>query len=235
MKTTIRAAAFVAAALLGAGAAAAQDRPVVSLAPADPARWDLAGHVGWLGSNKSDIGAEWNDWYNAASGGVTAGYYLTPHFKTDVQMAVSRQGRIYSQESIPVPGGAFPIFRSREHFFAARTFGAGVSHQFFENQWFHPFVGGGLEIVRETHRIDTPQQFIPGRLDPARPLVPAITQILPATTGTTDVSWAARPFIATGFKWYVAERGFVRSEVRSSFSRRGAEHVVWSGGAGIDF
>ena len=235
MTNTIRAAAFAAAALLGAHAAAAQDQPVMSLAPAEPARWDLAGHVGWLGSNKSDIGADWNDWYNTASGGVTAGYYFTPHVKAEVTTAMSRQGRIYSQESIPVPGAAFPIFRSREHFFAATTFGAGVSYQFFENQWFHPFVGGGLETVRETHRIDTPQQLIPGRPNPATPLVPVPTQILPATTGTTDVSWAARPYIATGFKWYVAERGFVRSELRSSFSNRGPEHVVWSAGVGVDF
>ena len=235
MNRTIRAAAFAAAVLLGTHEATAQERPVVSLAPAEPARWDLAGHVGWLGSNKSDTGADWNDWYHKPSGGVTAGYYFTPHLKAELQTAFSRQGRIYSQESIAVPGGAFPIFRSREHFFAARTFSAGVSHQFFENQWFHPFVGGGLEMVRETHRIDTPQQFMSSRPDPAQPLAPVITQILPATTGPTDVSWAARPFIATGFKWYVAECGFVRSEVRSSFSRRGAEHVVWSGGVGIDF
>jgi opacity protein-like surface antigen len=235
MTRTLRAAAFAAAALFGAHAATAQDRPVISLAPAEPAKWDIAGHLGWLGSNKSGIGAEWDDWYNAASGGVTGGYYLTPHFKAEGQVALSRQGRIYSQESIPVPGGAFPIFRSREHLFAGRTFSAGVSRQFFENQWFHPFVGGGLEIVRETHRIDTPQQFISGRPDPSTPLLPSIAQLLPATTGTTNVSWAARPFIATGFKWYVAERGFVRSEVRSSFSNRGPEHVVWSAGAGIDF
>ena len=216
MTRTIRAAAYTAAALFGAHAAAAQERPVISLAPAEPARWDLAGHVGWLGSNKSDIGADWNDWYNAASAGVTAGYYFTPHFKTEVQTAISRQGRIYSLELIPNPGGAFPISRSHEHFFGASAFSAGVSRQFFENQWFHPFVGGGLEIVRETHRIDTAQQFIP-------------------VTGTTEVSWAARPYLATGFKWYMAERGFVRSELRTSFSQRGPEHVVWATGLGVDF
>ena len=235
MTRTIRAAAFAAAALFGAHAAAAQDRPVVSLAAADPARWDLAGHVGWLGSNKSDIGDEWNDWYNAASAGVAAGYYVTPHFKAELQTAFSRQGRVFSQESIAVPGGAFPIFSSREHFFTATTISAGVSRQFFENQWFHPFVGGGLEMVRETHRIDTPQQFISGRPDPATPSIPAVLQVVPATTGSTEVNWTARPFVAIGFKGYVSERGFVRSELRSSFSTRGAEHIVWSGGAGIDF
>lgn len=234
MTGTIRAAAFAAAALLGAHAAAAQERPV-SPAPVTPARWDLAGQAGWLGSNKTGIGDEWNDWYDAAAFGVAAGHYVTPHLKVEAQAASSRQGRIYSQEIIQVPGAAFPTFSSREHFFAAQTLGAGVSHQFFENEWFHPFVGAGLEMVRETHRIDTPQQFISGRPEPATPLVPAVGQLVPATTGATDVSWAARPYLATGFKWYVTERGFIRSELRSSFSRRGAEHVVWSGGVGIDF
>lgn len=90
-------------------------------------------------------------------------------------------------------------------------------------------------MVRETHRIDTPQQFISGRPEPATPLVPPVGQLVPAATGPTHVSWAARPYLAAGFKWYVTERGFIRSELRSSFSRRGAEHIVWSGGIGIDF
>lgn len=131
MTGTIRAAAVAAAALLGAHAAAAQERPV-SPVPIAPARWDLAGHVGWLGSNKTGIGDEWNDWYDAASFGVAAGHYFTPHLKVEAQAAASRQGRIYSQEIIQVPGAAFPTFRSREHFFAAQSLSAGVSHQFFE-------------------------------------------------------------------------------------------------------
>lgn len=228
MTRTIRAAAFMAAALFSGGVANAQERPAVSLAPADPATWDLAGHVGWLASNKSEIGADWDDWYDVASGGVTVGYYLTPHFKTEIQMAFSGEGRIFDEDQITVPGSPFPGFRSREHLFTATTVSGGVSRQFFENQWFHPFVGGGLEIVREEHSVETPQQILPGP-DRGNPIV------VPGVSAIAGVRWAARPYVTTGFKWYVAQRGFVRGDVRVSLSNQGAEHVVWTAGAGIDF
>lgn len=228
MTRTIRAAAFVAAAFFSGGVANAQDRPGVSLTSAAPATWDVAGHIGWLGSNKAGVGAEWDDWYNAPAGGLTVGHYLTPHFKAEIQAAFSGEGRIFDEQPIPVPGQAFPIFRSREHYFSATTVSGGVSRQFFENQWFHPFVGGGLEVVREQERIETLQQFVPGP-DPRVPVV------IPALVGAESVRWAARPYVTTGFKWYVSQRGFVRGDLRVSISNQGAQHVVWAAGAGIDF
>jgi len=219
------AAAFMAAALLVAGAAAGQERRAISLTPAESARWDIEGHVGLLSSDKSDIGAEWNDWYNAASGGLTAGRYLTPHFKAEIHAAVAREGRIYSQDRLLTE--PFPVFRSREHYFRTASAGAGVSYQFLENQWFHPFVGGGLEVLREHHRVQTLQQTL--SRGPGLPPV-----VLPAVAPAPEVSYSARPFVTTGFKWYVAERAFLRTSIQASFSHRGTTHVVWAVGIGAD-
>lgn len=219
------AAAFMAAALM-ATSAAAQERPAISITPADPARWDLAGHVGWLGSNKSDIGADWDDWYNAGLSGVSGGYYFTPHVKADIQAAFATEGRIYDNQPIPVPGQPFPSYRTREHFFQTATVGASASYQFFENQWFHPSAGAGIELVRERHRVFSPQQFVPSR-DP-------VPIVIPAETGPANVSYAVRPFVTTGFKWYVSERAFIRTGLRASFSTRGVDRVVWSTGVGVD-
>jgi len=48
------------------------------------------------------------------------------------------------------------------------------------------------------------------------------------------VNWSARPVVGAGFKLYVSERAFIRSELRSSFSNRRAEHVTWAAGIGVD-
>lgn len=222
------AAAVMAAAFLATSNAAAQDEPGILLLPAEPTRWDAAGQVTWLGANKSDIGAQWDDWYNAAAGGVAGGYYFTPHLRTDIHAAFSTEGHIYGEERtpIPVPGQPFPIFRAREHYFQTATLGAGVSYQFFENQWVHPFVGAGLEVVHERHRSVVPQQFVPSR-EP-------FPVVLPAEAGVTQITWGARPFVTGGFKAYVSERTFIRTDLRTSFSTRGVAHVAWSTGIGVD-
>jgi opacity protein-like surface antigen len=215
MTHTPLAAAFVAAAVLVAGTAAAQERPAISLTPANPAQWDIAGHVGWLAADKSGDGSFGDDWYNALSGGLSVGRYLTPHARTEVHATITGDGRVYRQEQLP---GNVPVFRAREHHFRTATIGAGVFYQFFDNQWFHPYAGGGLEVLREDHRVTV--------LEFSRPTV--------APSSSRDVSYAARPFVSTGFKWYVAERAFVRAGVRASFSNRGSTHVVWMTGIGAD-
>jgi len=209
-----RAAAFVAAALLVAGAAAAQ-QPAISLTPADPAHWDIAGHVGWFAGNTSDTGTTGDDWYDAFSGGVSAGRYLTPHVKTEVHATVSGDGRVYRQEQLP---GNVRVFGASEHHFRTAAIGAGVFYQSFDNQWFHPYAGGGLDVLREDHRV-TVLEF--SRL----PVAPSPSR---------EVSYAARPFVAAGFKWYVAERAFLRTGVQASFSNRGTADVVWTAGIGAD-
>jgi hypothetical protein len=215
MTHTPVAAACLVAAVLIAGPAAAQERPAISLTPRDPVQWDIAGHVGWLAADKSGDGSFGDDWYNALAGGVSAGRYLTPHLKTEVLATITGEGRVYRQEQLP---GNAPIFRAREHHFRTAAIGAGVFYQFFDNQWFHPYAGGGLEVLREDHRVTV--------LEFSRPAV--------APSSSRDVSYAARPFVAAGFKWYVAERAFARAGIQGSFSNRGSTHVVWMAGFGAD-
>jgi len=133
--------------LLGAGASA--QAQIISLAPVDQPRWDVAGHTGWTGGNKNGVGAEWDDWYEAWSGGATGGYYLTPHLRAEVQALFTQRARVLGQEFIAVPGLGFPVIQAREHHFTASSVSAGVAYQFGTNQWFHPFVTGGVEVMRE--------------------------------------------------------------------------------------
>jgi hypothetical protein len=220
------AAAIVAAALIMAQDAGAQDTPAISLRPAEPRTWDIAGRVGWSASHKPDVGGEWDDWYDAFAGGVSVGRHLTPNLKTEIHAGATREGRIFTQSPVS-PADPFPIFRSREHYFRTTSIDAGLSYQFFENQWFHPFVGGGLQVIRERHRIEVPQQFLPPR-SPGGPPLSA-----PAVSSPPEVAYSARPFVATGFKWYVAERAFVRTTLHVSVGRRGLTQS-WTAGIGAD-
>jgi hypothetical protein len=219
--------ALGAAALLWPADASAQSGSGLSLTPPDLPRWDVSGEVGWLSSNKSPIAPDWNDWYDVASGGGSIGFYVTPHLRAELRLAFSGEGRIAQEERIDVPGQPFPIFRLREHRFRAAAAGGGVNYQFFENQWFHPYVGAGLEIVRESDRTFAPESRVPLR-PPGGPLV------IPPAESRSTVSWATRPVLSTGFKWYVNERGFVRSDVRVAVGNWRAAHVVWTAGIGVD-
>jgi hypothetical protein len=227
MSTTFRAAVILAAAFFSAARADAQS--TITLTPPDPARWDAAGQVGWLGVNKSDvIESDWNHWYDTAAFSVSGGYYWTPHLKAEAAVATAMRADVNSYETVFLPGEPYPPVRSRQHYFKSSSVAAGVSYQFLENSWFHPFVGTGVEVTHEAMRTFTSQAFFSGR--DGRPPV-----LLPAQTTGWEATVSARPFVTGGFKWYVSERAFIRSDVRSSFSSRGGESVVWRAGVGFDF
>ena len=226
MTKTFQAAAFLAAGFFSSYANA--QTPAVTLTPENRARWDAAGQIGWLGVNKSELAPDWNDWYDAASFTGSAGYYWTPHLKAELDISTTTQGDIYTYEPLLVPGDSYPYPRPVQDFFRATAVSAGLAYQFFENQWFHPFIGTGVEAVAESSRRNLAQQLIPGRGG-----IPPILQ--PAQTTEWQTAVTARPFVLGGFKWYVSERAFVRTDLRSSFSSDGWKSVVWRAGVGFDF
>jgi opacity protein-like surface antigen len=215
------AAALMAAALLIAEAASAQ-QPAISITPADPAQWDVAVHTGWVAARKSNSNTIGDDWFNVFEARLAVGRYLTPHLKTEVHLGATGEGRVYRAEQLSVAGA--PVYLARQHYFQTATFGAGVVYQFFENQWFHPFAGGGLAVARERERIEG-EQFGPASPRNPSPVILAEER---------HVSYSARPFLTTGFKWYVAERAFLRTTVQASFSTRSSADVTWAAGIGVD-
>ena len=204
--------------LAGATPAAAQ---TVSLIPADPKRWDFGVAAGWLGGNKADLGDRWNDWYDTFATTIDFGRYWTPHLKTEATAVFSTEGTVYQQELVTVSGLPAPIYLSREHRFRLAALDLGASYQFFENAWVHPFVGGGVQFAHERHEVDALVY------DPRAPVVQ------PPHPRETDIG--ARPFVTGGAKFYVAERGFIRTDLSAAFDSRRATHVWWRIGAGIDF
>ena len=199
---------------LAPDASAQQPVPVTAIG-----RWDVAGQLALLNRNKSELGSRWDHWYEAPLIQGSAGHYWTPHFKTELEIATSGQGTIGVEENL----------RYREHMLRESTIGATAVYQFLDNQWVHPFVGAGLEVARERHVAESLPSSIERFPTTALPLtlrpVPAID----------NVSYSMRPLVTGGFKFYVSQRAFVRTEVRTSFSTDRPLAIQWRGGVGIDF
>jgi hypothetical protein len=219
MKTAC-AVALAALVLCDVSAASAQDQLVTTFVPETQRRWDAAGFVGWRGVNKSAVAPEWNEWYDVAAFSVSTGRHLTPHVKIDLDLASTSVGRVFAQDIVALPG-PLPYYQLREHRFRRTTLATTLAYQFFENRWVHPFLGVGLEGVRESERLEV--GFVPGRGP------------VPSSMRQTHAAYKARPFVTGGFKFYVSERGFIRTDVVSAFSSSGAESAVWRVGAGVDF
>ena len=219
------AAAIVVTAWFVGSTVSAQEKPLVTLQPPDAARWDAAGHIGWLGINHGEIGAGWGNWHDAASFGVSGGYYLRPHLKLEVDAAATTETQFFSY--VPVfELGAYG--HSRYYQSKVTTIGATAVYQLFENAWFHPFGGVGLDVARESDRYSSPAQLVPGPDG-------RLTQLLPAEERGWESVTTLRPAATAGFKWYVGERVFIRSDVRAAFSSKRMESTVWRSGIGFDF
>jgi hypothetical protein len=188
-------------------------------------RWDVSGQLSMLNRNKSEL-SRWDHWYSVAAVNSTGGYYWTPHFKSEFEIGMAGEGTIDGEEETSVPGQSFPYLRYRDHKLREMTVGATALYQFFENQWVHPFVGGGAELVRERHLADAlPAASV--RFSTAAPNLP-----IPAVD---TVSYSVRPVITGGFKFYVSPHAFVRTDVRTALSADRAVAWQWRGGIGFDF
>jgi hypothetical protein len=222
MKTCVGAGWLVLVVLLPV-AAAAQGSAAVILDDPAPASWDASGHLSWLTVNNGDVAARWNRWYDVATVGASIGRFFGPHLKVEFDTVTSTSAQVYVEHQITVPTQPYPIYYAQPLRFRTTALSAGVSYQFFDNRWFHPVAGAGLESARETRTIDS---LVLGPLSTEVPLLDP-----PGTT----VSWRHRPFAAVGFKWFVSEHTFIRSDVRTTFAPGGVGQVSWRSGFGVDF
>jgi hypothetical protein len=199
----------------------------VILSTSDSRRWDVAGSVGWLGGNKSDIAENWNDWYDTFAASVDAGYYWTPNFKTEAGVTVTTEGMVFSQSEHRVPGDFVSVFVPREHHFRVTALSTAATYQFFDNTWVHPFLSAGVQLTEERERafsLDVPYF----RRDLTRIDVP-----IPAPRRATVFS--VRPHVMGGAKFYVNERGFVRTDLGVAWHDGKVAQVTWRDGIGVDF
>ena len=89
----------------------------------------------------------------------------------------------------------------------------------------HPYVTGGMRVgVLQEHRVR----------QPTTPRVGGVTYQVSALDEHI-LTAMARPFVAGGFKSYINDRTFVRSEGLVSFWQNGESGVTIRLGIGVDF
>jgi hypothetical protein len=217
---------FAAAAwLLASGLAVAQEPPRTPLA-----RGDAHFVIGWQNLRKeqpAQPGCCHNDWLNDIFyGGAGAGWYWTDHLKTQVDFGGGTKADQYRYSYITTgtqSTSSYSQIRVQQQSLAVSQ-----QYQFFRNQWFHPHLGAGLDIARETTR-ETYQPIIV-----FDNVTHTSTQIAPARTEEAEHRTIARPFAEAGFKAYLTSRAFFTGDTRVMY-RKGLDEVLFRVGFGIDF
>jgi hypothetical protein len=209
------------------GAAAAADAQ-----PAEPVglpRADAHGTIGWenIHHPQATPGSYSNDWLNSVFyGSAGAGWYWTDHLKTQVDVGAGTRARQYNYHPIFVSGQSTTEFSELR--LQDRDVAIGQQYQFFRNQWFHPHVGAGLDIVRET----TTEEYQAVTIYDSTTRLPRV--LSPPHTDGPEHRFIARPFGEVGFKGYMTRRAFFMGDARVMF-RHGVDEVLFRIGFGVDF
>ena len=180
--------------------------------------------IGWSGSEHD--ARDQRPWHASVLVSLRAGHYWTHHAKTEVEASwsIPRSHQIY--ENIERAGGyTYVISDYRPH---DVRIGAAQLYQFGRNQWVHPYVGAGADVVRRSVAIDRQSQsrtiFLQNRNIPVD--FPALNE--------RETTLFVQATMKTGVKLYLTEKAFFDTELKAGL-RRGVDHLVWKFGAGVDF
>lgn len=193
----------------------------------DHPRGDAAGFLGWQVADAGSADPVYRtDWESSLFGGGSLGMYWTVHWKTEVDAGASR--RAFSYRSRPLPVTGVQTHQASTLQFSRRTISISQQYQFYDNVWFHPHVAAGVNVTWE-RRIE---EFSPAYT--YDPVTGAAGLTIPGRVEGPATDVTLRPFVATGFKAYVAPQWFLRLDARFAF-RRGFEESHLRFGVGRDW
>lgn len=201
---------------------------LLAQAPARPVeipRADVHFVLGWQNLHKEQPQDHYNDWLNdILYGGAGAGWYWTDNLKTQVDVGTGTSASQYRTRQLTI--GGKPAYESSRLSLRQSAVTIQQQYQFFHNAWFHPHVGAGVELARETTREEY-QPVIVFDTNTTR-------QVLPARTEGPDHTFIARGVGEVGFKAYMTRRSFFTTDMRLMF-RNGIDQVLFRIGFGVDF
>lgn len=195
--------------------------------------WDASGAVALHNIRASDAhgGEDQFDWWEPQwETGVQAGRYLTPHLKVEMGVRGPMQYDFYESAQVPAPGLSGGVaFASIDRHVRLVSFAPGVTWQFFENRFVHPYVSAGVSFdVAEIHRSRDAHTVSVSRSNTTiRYSVPAVD--------TRETLVDARPFLAAGTKSYFNRHWFVRPEAHVALAGSRVGQVSLRLGVGVDF
>jgi opacity protein-like surface antigen len=189
----------------------------------DLPRIDLNGNIGWF--NHQAGSGECCRWYNDSLwAGLEGGYYWTEHVKTEVGFSATTEGRAYSysyEGAVTIGGERYQQWSQAR--VRTRRLTAVQVYQFRHNAWVHPFVGIGMNLVREQRREER-------HLSPLTAYTPGRDTLQVLTTHDNTLRASA----LAGVKGYVSARVFLRTDFALAFRER-VDEVVLRFGFGVDF
>lgn len=186
----------------------------------DPPKWDAGAGFSLLWARDADVGDEGDGSLGGYQLRIDVGRYWTPHLKLGFSAASGPRFRTVQLAYVDANGRPYPAAITTH----ARlvTMAPGVSYQFGDNAFMHPYITAGAQIgFLSMHRERDPDAFR------APVPVPRIDERRSAVH--------ARPFAAAGFKAYFNRRVFVRPEVMGAFGPGGIRQFTLHLGAGVDF
>lgn len=193
-------------------------------------RGDVHFVIGWQNLHKEQPqqqGGYSNDWLNGILyGAAGGGWYWTDNLKTQVDFGGGTKANQYRYQYITANGQSTST--SSRLSVQQQSVAVAQHYQFFRNQWFHPHVGAGIDIARETTQ-ETYQSVMV--FDNTTHVS---TQITPARTEGPEHRTIARPFVEAGFKSYMTKRAFFTGDSRVMV-RHGIDEVLFRFGFGVDF
>ena len=209
------------AVVLSAGPSAAQ-----TAAPGSRlVRGDVTGSIGFIQVKQREF-QTYSNWHSDGYFALDGGWYWTNHLKTSIEVATTTRSNIYS--SRPVDIGGYGTFIGSRIGFSSTRVSLSQHYQFGHNQWFHPYVGAGVDIVRErTEARDEPVFFYDQITRQSRMLREGGHE-----RAGTEVK--ARPHANVGFKGYMSRSVFFLTDLRMTFDGRPGE-VLTRIGVGVDF
>jgi len=191
-------------------------------------RGDVSGTVAWVSTNTKELAYDqYNDWRSQAGFSLGAGWYWTDHHQTRVEASGTTETTVYS--AIPPPFGGGQPFMPVRRSFESRRISVTQHYQFRRNEWVHPFVGAGVDFVRER---------VSGQDDPVFAYDPITRQsrlVRDAVEHAAHDENTARGVLTAGVKAYLARKVFAVTDLRVSIGRRRTEDVQWRFGLGADF
>ena len=195
-------------------------------APPRLMRGDISGTVGWVNVNKSDFGS-YNHWHAQGGSSLAAGWYWSDHHKTLLEIGTTTETEVYSSEQIFFSGQ--PNYVSTFSTFRSRRVAVIQHYQFRRNEWAHPFVGAGVDIVRERERRQDKPVFA------YDPVLRQSRQLRGEVRYPERTDMTARGILTAGVKAYFTRNVFGLTDLRVSVGRRRVEDVQWRFGLGLDF
>lgn len=200
--------------------------PASSNAQPELPRNDVAVSTGWSGAAYD--AQEYDNWRGSLLFGVSGGHYWTDHFKIEIEAAWNTRTNSDIYQELTLNGSQ--TYALANYRVGDVRLSLGQSYQFGRNDWVHPFIGAGADIIRRDTVFNRPAQTRPTYRSPShRPI-----DVLVPAAQEQEMLILVRPFVKTGLKMYASDRAFFSTELKLGFAPD-LDHAVWKLGVGFDF